>query len=83
MKGRVKVQLVPMGSKIRYRIAGKVWCSRQETFLPNSRVYSKNDLVWKHIFSPKQLRVFLKKNRPRWVVVSLYDLGYDSCDSIK
>ncbi len=82
MKGRVKVHLVPLGDKIKYRIAGRIACSRCGE-LCNSRTYTRGDTVWLNVFgSSRAIARFLKRNKQVARVIRLDDLMYDSCDRV-
>jgi hypothetical protein len=82
-KGRVKVVLTPLGDKIKFRVVGRVYCTRMQQELPNSHTYPKSDLVWLHVFRTwRQVERFLKRNKPVARVISLYDLGYDGYDQL-
>jgi hypothetical protein len=83
MRARVKILLTPLGNKIKYEIKGRIFCSRMNKALPNSRTLGKKDLVWKNVFESKNsIDKFLKRNKQRSKIISLYFLGYEECDQI-
>ena len=83
MKGRVKVLLTPLGNRIKYRLVGRVYCTRSGDELPNSRTYEKEDLIWLGVFGSKlEVKKFLKQNKQISQILSLADLGYDACDQL-
>ncbi len=81
---KVKVELTPLGDKIKFRIVGKVFCSRMNMEMPKSGTYRKNDLVWNAVFGSRvETAKFLKKNRKINKVMTINLLGYDYCDSVR
>jgi hypothetical protein len=81
VKGRVKLILTPLGSRIKYRIVGRVYCTRMHAELPNSHTLDQDDLIWLNVFgSRRRISRFLARARPVAHLVSLGDLGYDECD---
>ncbi len=83
MKGRVKVLLTPLGNKIKYRIVGRVYCTRLCQEVPNSRTYATDDLIWVKVFGSRvEMKKWLKQNKQVARVLSLEDLGYDACDKL-
>jgi hypothetical protein len=84
MRARAKVLLTPLGSHIKYQVLGRIVCSRMQEELPNSRTWSRDNLVWLDIFgSERDIGRFLKRNRQVAKVISLYVLGYDPCDHLQ
>lgn len=79
---RAKFNLIPMGNKFKYRIRGKVFCTKQKEFFPNSDVQPFG-LGWNWFFKTKnEYERFLKKNRTIKKVVNLSDTLYSNCDII-
>jgi len=83
MSRRCQVTLVPLGSRIRYRITGRVFCSIMNKQIANSQTYDKTDLVWRRVFgSTRGVALFVKRGKSVKRVIQLDTLGYDSCDKV-
>ncbi len=81
---RVRVCLTPLGQRIKYRIVGTVYRTRQGTSLPNSRTLDRDDLVWVNIFgSLTEVQRFIHRNRSQIRIVALTEMGYDACDRVR
>ncbi|HYF66076.1 MAG TPA: hypothetical protein VD886_24815 [Herpetosiphonaceae bacterium] len=73
--------LTPLGGRIKYRLAGRVFCARMQAELPNSRTLDQDDLIWLNVFGSRRwIARFLARARPVARLVRLGDLGYDDCD---
>ena len=78
-----EVTLTPMGSKIKYRISGRVHCQKMRKDVRNSGTYSVRDGVWKAVFGTKDaMNRFIKANRPIVRTMDISKLGYDFCDVV-
>lgn len=80
---RAKVELTPLGNKLKFRVQGKVVCERQGGIL-KSLTIDRTDRVAISIFgSQRNVDAFLKKNRKINKVVDMEAaLHYSSCDRI-
>lgn len=84
IKHKAEVTLTPLGSKIRYRLTGNVFCQRQNTILRNSATFTSDDLVWNAVFGDRiAVKKFLKRNKTIKMVINLNQLGYKPCDYIQ
>lgn len=82
-KMRCKVELTPLGDQIKYRLFGRVYCSRHKGELMNSATHYKYHYIWLNVFGTKDaINKFLKRNKKITKVVTINTLGYDLCDSI-
>ena len=80
-KLRAKVELTPLGDKIKYRIYGKVMCRRMECEMIKSQVFHRDDFIWLNVFRTKnEIARFLKKNKKINKIIYINQLGYDTCD---
>ena len=78
---RVKVSLTPLGTKVRFRLQGRILCTHIGTELRNSFTLDYNDTICKRVFgSYGAAKRFCAGSRSKTKVVTLSDLGYDSCD---
>ncbi len=83
-KLRVRVELTPLGDKIKYRLHGKVFCSRLKRELIKSLTLYRDHWFWLNVFGTKDaINRFLKKNKKITRVIFANELGYDPCDSIR
>jgi hypothetical protein len=79
---KVKVTVIPLGNRIKYRIFGRVYCSTLKKELANSMTLNKRDGVWLTFFGGlKNVNKFLAKNKSITKVINPYLLHYMDCDS--
>ena len=79
---RGKVEFIPMGNKIKWRVIGNLVCSRNHNKPVRKTCSSPKDWQqWIDIFGSKdKLNKFLKRNRKITKVIPLTHLGYDYCE---
>jgi hypothetical protein len=84
-KLKAKVEFIPRGNKITWRIQGKVCCSKcGHHEIRKSGTWYKDDICFNVIFgSPAKIEKFLKHNRKIYKVIPINQLNYDPCDYIK
>lgn len=80
---RAKIELTPLGNKLKFRVQGKVIC-KNEGVIRKSLTIDRTDQVSISIFgSQRKVDAFLKKNRKINKVVDMVSaLHYSSCDRI-
>ena len=82
-KLRIKVELTPLGDKIKFRVVGKVVCASLGGQLMKSATWHRDNWHWLNVFGTKDaVNRFLKKNKKITRVILANELGYDPCDSI-
>ncbi len=80
---RIKVETIPMGNKIRFRVQGNIVCDRCGV-LRKSLILGRRDRVTIDMFgSQRKVDAFLKANRKRNMVVDHSQYHLDSCDHIR
>lgn len=80
----VKIELKPLGSKIKITVYGQPFCTRGNCNLAKSFTWSATDLVFKEIFGSKKEAIkFAGGSKPATKTVTMETLGFDPCDIIK
>lgn len=80
-----KIELVPLGNKIKATIYGQPYCTRMQANLPKSFILELNDLALKDIFGNlKVAKKFAGSSKSITKVVDVTKVfGFDSCDIVK
>ena len=82
-KLRVRVELTPLGDKIKYRIVGRVVCARMGREIIKSQTLLRDNWHWLNVFGTRdEVNRFLKKNKKITKTIHINELGYDPCDSM-
>ena len=80
---RMKLETIPMGNKVHFRVQGNIVCDRCG-ILRKSFVLDRKDSVTKQVFgSQRKVDAFLKANRKRNLVVDHSQFMLDECDHIR
>ena len=79
---RGKVELTPLGNKIKYRVAGNLQCYRNKPHAMRKSGTSPVSNWWIPVFGSKdKMQKFIKRNRKITKVIPLELLGYDYCEN--
>ena len=80
---RMKLEIVPMGNKLRIRVQGEIHCDRCG-ILKKSCTLDRKDVYSLKIFgSQRKVDKFLKDNRKRNLVIDSKAFYLDDCDHIR
>lgn len=92
MGRRTKIEVTPMGNKVKWRVVGRVMCNgslmdgivRPSHELRKSITLERTDWFLHTLFgSQRKTDAFLKRNRKRYLVVDLEKtLPYHCCDRV-
>jgi len=80
---KVKVEFTPMGSQIKWRLRGQVFCERGKCLLRKSMTLKTYDGVIRNCFGTRDaIKRFIKRNRKENRVIEFSWLDYDKCDKV-
>lgn len=80
----VKIELKPLGNKIKITVYGQPFCTKENQNLAKSFIWPSDSLTFKTIFgSKKKATKFAGGSKPTTKTVTMETLGFDPCDIIK
>jgi hypothetical protein len=82
---RVLVKVTPVGKgRIKFRVYGKVYCTRNGAALLRSKTVAADDAISRRVLGGDEgVRRFLTRGRVAHKVTTLTALGYDECDRVR